>query len=573
MKASTMKKTWAALVALIAAVAMSLVGVVSAKAASTASITLKSTTSLENRTFEAWEPITVSAVSGDSYTLDIDSTYLSTVTKAAKAAGLTTDGSTVVTDSSSKEDVLSAVSYLGQTGTDADKRTFAEKLLAQLKADSKLATITTGTASGNFVLSADKLSQTASNLTYGWYLVNETTADDPAAPSTTANNSPVSLVMTTPATGDVTINVKSTSPESHKNIVDADYSNQRKAETVNENEDVTYQLTFFVPTEWATQYSNNGFWFTMNDTLDSNLAFGAVQAVKVGSSFDSTTGDTDFNAANGLYAAPTATTVANGDGTTTYTWAFGDHTGTDTTNNKLNLKLAGKWVKLYYTAQVKSGTAEKTGVVNGYDVTYQHNPNSVAGGEKTPTEHAYVYTFNINVLKVDGSDSTALSGAQFEVYADEGLATKLNFVTTDATVTKATAGTYYYVPAATGTSTFTVEVDSTGKLNLRGLKATADGTNYWLKEVKAPNGYRLSNTPIKVTAKAEGFDKGATSTKTDFADQTISYVVNDTADGTVTVKNNKGFLPSTGAAGIVGIVIAGIALIAGGALILRRQRA
>lgn len=571
MKASTMKKTWAALVALIAAVAMSLVGVVSANAASTASITLKSTTSLENRTFEAWEPITVSAVSGDSYTLDINSTYLPMVTKAAVAAGLTTDGSAVVTDSSLKEDVLSAVSYLGQKGTDADKRTFAEKLLAQLKTDVKPATITTGTAAGNFVLSADKLSQTASNLTYGWYLVNETTADDPAVPSTMANNSPVSLVMTTPATGDVTIDVKSTSPESHKNIVNADYSNQRKAETVNENEDVTYQLTFFVPSDWATQYSNNGFWFTMNDTLSSNLAFGAVKDVTVGSSFDSTTGDTDFNAANGLYAAPTATT--NGDGTT-YTWAFGDSTGADTMNNKLNLKLAGKWVKLYYTAQVKSGTAEKTGVVNGYDVTYQHNPNSVAGGEKTPTEHAYVYTFNINVLKVDGNDDKAvLKGAQFEVYADEGLKTKLNFVTTDATVTKATAGTYYYVPAAIGTSTSTVEVDSTGKLNLRGLKATADGTNYWLKEIKAPEGYRLSSAPIKVTAKAEGFDKGATSTKSDFADQTISYVVNDTADGTVTVKNYKGFLPSTGAAGIVGIVIAGIALIAGGALILRRQRA
>ncbi|OZG51420.1 SpaH/EbpB family LPXTG-anchored major pilin [Pseudoscardovia suis] len=572
MKASTMKKTWAALVALIAAVAMSLVGVVSANAASTASITLKSTTSLENRTFEAWEPITVSAVNGDSYTLDIDSTYLSTVTKAAVAAGLTTDGSTAVTASSSKEDVLSAVSYLGEKGTDADKRTFAEKLLAQLTADSKPATITT--KAGDFVLSADKLSQTASNLTYGWYLVNETTADDPTAPSTTANNSPVSLVMTTPATGDVTIDVKSTSPESHKNIVDADYSNQRKAETVNENEDVTYQLTFFVPSEWATQYSNNGFWFTMNDTLSSNLTFGAVKDVKVGSSFDSTTGDTDFSADKGLYAAPTATTVTNGDGTTTYTWAFGDSTGANTKNNKLNLNLAGKWVKLYYTAQVKSGTAEKTGVVNGYDVTYQHNPNSVAGGEKTPTEHAYVYTFNINVLKVDGSDDkTALPGAQFEVYADESLKTKLNFVTTDATVTKATAGTYYYVPAATGTSTSTVEVDSTGKLNLRGLKATADGTNYWLKEVKAPEGYRLSSTPIKVTATAEGFNKGTSSTKTDFADQTISYVVNDTADGTVTVKNYKGFLPSTGAAGIVGIVIAGIALIAGGALILRRQRA
>lgn len=536
-----------------------------------ASITIEpsdGTTSLQGRAFEAWMPIKITGYDANKIgvSVDIRDQYLKYVTDAAASAGLTTSDGARITASSSQEDVIDAISNLAEHQTsptdDPDARSFAQELRDQLKkgnvapdyGDAKFASMSDG-------------SRKLNGLDYGWYLVDETTLDDSAKPSGTSNNSPVSLVMTTPVTGPAVIKVKSKTPESHKNIVDEDGTNQRKAAIVNQNEPIHFQLTFHVPAEWSSQF-NDGFWFTMNDTLDPYLHFDKVESVKVGNAFGKTDGDQEFSQANGQYDFNMDPSTSTAGGKTTLTWAFGDSTGKDPTNNLANKSLAGKWVKLYYQARLSNGAPFNTAIGNAYDVTYQHSPYTVQGGEKTPTEHPYVYTYNLALRKIDGADADKyLSGAQFQMYTDQACKHTVKFTQV--------GGTYEHDPNGT---VMALTTDSDGKINIAGIAGSVNGTHYYLKEIKAPAGYRLNSAVIDVNAKVPDFKDQAENARTDGAVQTLTYNLYaqggySSVDGNLLViKNFRGYLPSTGARGIVLTSIAGLLLIGVGMLMMRRKQ-
>ncbi len=596
MKHAGIAKAWTAIVAGTATLAMALTGAAAASADEQASdtnsysITLNAGTSLADRTFEAYEPITITgtAPSGDAdtatenYTLAIPSAWLSTVRSAAIKAGLTTDGKAQATDKSNvlKNDsteatVLDAVSALGQNQNADLERAFAEALSDAITTN-KLTPAVKESDWKNVEGNANQKKATVPGA--GWYLVRETTKPDTAAPSGSKDNSPVSLVITNPVTKDVTIDLKSTTPVSHKNIVDwvqdstdegtkvDHYGNQRKADTAAENTAVAFELTFQIPSKWADQYKD-GFWFTMNDTLSKGLDFDGQKSVKikVGDSFTPSAADVDWDAST-LYTAPTAQVSTDGK---SLTWNFGKEGATeaaDLANNKANLKLAGKWVKVYYTAHLNDDAViASTGNDNAYDVTYQHDPRNNNGGEKTPTEHPHVYTFQFNLKKVDGdSTTTQLEGAQFQVKDSQG--NVLKFDSHD--------GAYDYNPDG---SVDTVTTPASGNIEFQGLK---EGT-YKLHETKAPEGYRGLGSDVTVTITATNKETQTDKIEQDVSEPyTIKYTLATTgqadiasdSDITIDVKNYKGFLPKTGAAGIVVLVLAGAALLAGGVITLVRQR-
>lgn len=201
------------------------------------------------------------------------------------------------------------------------------------------------------------------------------------------------------------------------------------------------------------------------------------------------------------------------------------------------------------------------------------NPNKGnTPGEDKIKDQAIVYSFQMNIEKVDGKDSTIkLQGVTFDLYSYTGAKTN----PTEADL-KGSDGTLVE-------QNLTTDVD--GKIQKSGLK---NGTYYLVetKTVKTKDGkqYNLLKEPVKVEIKVDYVTKTETTITKDVngnvADTTTvstkTFTGGDTgSDGTftVTVKNYTGFdLPITGGMGTVLFSIAGFALMAGAAFVLLKGR-
>lgn len=201
------------------------------------------------------------------------------------------------------------------------------------------------------------------------------------------------------------------------------------------------------------------------------------------------------------------------------------------------------------------------------------NPNKGnTPGEDKIKDQAIVYSFQMNIEKVDGTDSTIkLQGVTFDLYSYTGAKTN----PTEADL-KGSDGTLVE-------QNLTTDVD--GKIQKSGLK---NGTYYLVetKTVKTKDGkqYNLLKEPVKVEIKVDYVTKTETTITKDVngnvADTTTvstkTFTGGDTgSDGTftVTVKNYTGFdLPITGGMGTVLFSIAGFALMAGAAFVLLKGR-
>lgn len=490
---------------------------------------------LTNRTFEAYRVIDITDVAGaggsESYTLEIDSTYKEQVRATAQevlhTAANATDAAVVNTIS----------------GMDADEtRSFAEKLVEKLDAAKKAANV----SSDKF--GSEGTNKKATGLDAGWYLVRETTAASSTSNATTGN-APLSLFMMKGGQN-INITVKSDVPTSHKKIVNDDYSNPRDADDFQTNENITYRLTFDIPSYWKTQYKD-GFYFTMHDELSAGLDYVEDPVIKVADSEDSIMSAVDWDKGYGY--TPEFSQSADGK---TVEWKFATaDTKAGDANRKANLKLAGKTVVVYYKAKMNASAklASAGGNGNTYQVYYQHNPGNAADGyDHTTPETPYVYTYQFIVVKQDGDNKgTKLSGAKFKLYSDQS-------ATKEVAVSLA-KGVYTVNP--NGKAVLTTGTD--GKITVNGL----DSGTYYLKETKAPSGYKLDDTVRKVTvtpdSKAVDAKNGAP----------ITYKVNGDSNHTMTIDNYKGSLPSTGGMGIVLMVVAGVLLIAGGMISIMRRRA
>lgn len=538
-------RTLTAIAAGVAALGMAFAGGATANATAPAkgqsSITINGNgQDLTNRTFEAYRVIDITDVAtgtdgSESYTLEIDSTYRDQVRATAQevlhTAADATDAAVVNTISGMKSDKT---------------RSFAEKLVEKLDAANKAASV----GSGNFF--SEGMNKRATGLDAGWYLVRETTAAS-STPNATTGNAPLSLFMMKGGQN-IDITVKSDVPTSHKKIVDADYSKPRDADDFQTNENITYRLTFDIPSYWETQYKD-GFYFTMHDKLSDGLDYVGDPVIKVADNEDSITSAVNWDeSAQGYGYTPECSQSEDGK-TVEWKFATAGNEASDTTNRKANLKLAGKTVVVYYKAKMNASAkiASAGGNGNTYQVYYQHNPGNAADGyDHTTPETPNVYTYQFIVVKQDGDNKdTKLSGAEFKLYSDQS-------ATKEVAVSLA-KGAYTVNP--NGTAVLTTGTD--GKITVNGL----DSGTYYLKETKAPSGYKLDDTVREVTVTPDSKVVDAKN------GEAIAYKVNGYSNHTMTIVNYKGSLPSTGGMGIVLMVVAGVLLIAGGMISIMRRRA
>ena len=201
------------------------------------------------------------------------------------------------------------------------------------------------------------------------------------------------------------------------------------------------------------------------------------------------------------------------------------------------------------------------------------NPNKDnTPGEDIIKDQAIVYSFQMNIEKVDGKDSSIkLQGVTFDLYRYTGT----NPNPTEADL-KGTDGKLIAHDLTT---------DANGKIQYKGLK---NGTYYLVEtktvKTKDRKQYNLLKEPVKVEIKVAYTTKTETTIEkeTNGNVTAATTVKNKTFTGgdtgsagtfTVTVKNYTGFdLPITGGMGTVLFSIAGFALMAGAAFVLLKGR-
>lgn len=220
-----------------------------------------------------------------------------------------------------------------------------------------------------------------------------------------------------------------------------------------------------------------------------------------------------------------------------------------TVNNKGNLNDAG----LTYS--------------NGFKSTDDKYPTQPDPKDEVIKNEASVYTFGMNIEKVDGKDSRGkLQGAEFDLYLYNGSETN----PTEAELKNNGVKVGHYT------------TDVYGEIHVSGLK---NGT-YYLVETKAPTytvegktySYNLLKEPVKVVVAVEYEVKETTTITTDENGNVTTNKIeskkyvggeNNSGNYKVIIKNNKGFnLPTTGGFGTLLFSGIGVLLVVAGVGVL-----
>ena len=284
--------------------------------------------------------------------------------------------------------------------------------------------------------------------------------------------------------------------------------------------------------------------------------------------------------------------MVNGDTKTDVTSSFRITKGTDNENNPTltitcqDLKaISGVTITkdskivVEYTAKLTAGAEIGTpGNSNKVSVTYSNDPNHSGSGTPstgtTPEDTVLVFTYELDVTKVDGQDaSKKLKDAEFVLM--DSTKTKVAKIENgkvvgwddDSSITKNADGTY---PAE-----YTLKsAETTGLVVIAGL----DAGTYYLKETKAPSGYNKLDNEIKIVISAT-----LNKSEDNPALTALTITVNDgnSANGNLetgivatNVQNNQGAtLPETGGMGTtLFYIVGGILVLAAVVLFVTKRR-
>lgn len=336
---------------------------------------------------------------------------------------------------------------------------------------------------------------------------------------------------------DITIESKYSVPSVDKSVQDTDGSWGESADW-EIGSDVPFKLEGTLPTNYEDY---EAYQYVFHDTLNSALKYNGDVKVYVQN------GDAKTQILSGFTVAPDAAATAGG----TLTVTFG------------NLKMiagvsSSSKIVVEYTAELLS-TAVIGGSGNKNEVylEYANDPNATGKGTtgNTKTDEVLVFTYELDVAKVDGKDGTTmLANAEFVLLSSDK--TKAAGVSNGKLVE--------WVAASEGTK---LTSGNDGKFVIAGL----DAGGYYLRETKAPAGYNLLGNDIGITITAT-LDKSENSPSLTALKISVQNAPDATAtesNGNVTmgivstvVENVAGAqLPLTGGIGTTVFYIAGSVLV------------
>lgn len=303
-------------------------------------------------------------------------------------------------------------------------------------------------------------------------------------------------------------------------------------ESVTKNEYATYTISVDIPVYPSYATKKN---FSIKEVLDAGLVLDA-------DSIKATFSDETTAIASDKYSLATS---ANG-----FTFTVDNAKYDDT----WLAKAQATGTKLVITFKAKlDPSAASDGIIADYDskldanTTFTYSTYPYADETKTKTVKASVNSFVIKVVKVDGKDNTKkLAGAKFDLYRT----LKTGEDDTDAVT----------IPNTLMKKGILLEsgltIDDNGVVEFKKYEASEGMYDYYLVETKAPVGYNLLLSSVKI---------GFTGAELEATDGIF----------TVTIENSTGFqLPITGDTGTLLMSAIGIFLMAGAVflLVLNRKR-
>lgn len=332
---------------------------------------------------------------------------------------------------------------------------------------------------------------------FGWYIVDEVT-------NVVGEHSASSLCMVNTANPDVFINIKSDFPVIQKQIREDDTRASVGKDHDGWNDVADFEIGQNVPYRYLTYVPNiNGYesyYFAMHDRMDEALTFNPDSvAVKIG---DKTlVKDVDYKVVtSGIPADETFQVQIMDLKATVNKYFYPEYEGSVPEMEKFY----GQKIVVEYNATLNDLAADDTGrpgFENDVKLEYSNNPDSDGTGEtgETPWDTVVAFTFRMDGVKVNDQDpEVKLEGAKFRLYSDSSC-------TKEVYVKEAANGDGYTVinrDSVKGDEAPAEAVemvsDENGMFNIIGL----DAQTYYLKETKAPAGYRLLKDPIKITVKA-----------------------------------------------------------------------
>lgn len=431
---------------------------------------------------------------------------------------------------------------------------------------------------------------------YGWYIVDEVTHVE-------GTHSASSLCMVNTANLDVTIDIKSDYPVIKKQILEDDNKSSIGVDKNGWNDIGDYEIGQTVPYRVGTYVPNiNGYssyYFAIHDRMDEALTFNEDSVVVKLGNF---TLEKDID-----YTVVTTGGIPEDE---TFQIQFKDLKATvnkyyystePVSESEETEKEYGQFIEVNYNATLNDKAQLDTGRAgfeNDVKLEYSNNPDSDGTGEtgETPWDTVVCFTFRLNGVKVnDQTPERPLQDAKFKLYADEEC---IEEIKVKAGIEK---GTYVVISRDddedkpqihSENESVDIISDENGLFNIIGL----DSQTYYLKETKAPAGYRQLKDPIKITVKAtyddenrENYVKGDGATnrtlqkleasahfKEFYSGKYSEYDNNLTTDvenGTLNIKvvNKVGSkLPATGSIATVLLVCAGSAVMA--SVIIRNRK-
>lgn len=378
-----------------------------------------------------------------------------------------------------------------------------------------------------------------SGLPGGYYLIKDRS-------TVTGNDSSTKFILQ--VAGNKSVQIKSGVPSVEKKIVSGDARLDVADYSIGDK--VTFEIKGTLPSNYA-DYSS--YKYVFEDTLSKGLTYNS---------------DAEVYVLNG----GTLTKIESG-----FSVNLSDSTLTISCDNLKDSALPNtitkdSYIVVKYTATLNSqANIGNAGNENKVVLHFSNNPNAGGSGQTgtTPEDKVVVFTYELDVTKVDGADEKIkLKDAEFKLRSGE----KWAIVNDNNKITGW---------ADTETGGTTLKSGSDGVFKVIGL----DAGTYYLKETKAPEGYNLidSEVKIEIIPVYNSNQYGNYTGNPQNVLENLQIKVNDgtPADGVIstgvvstTVKNNAGtVLPSTGGIGTtLFYVIGGVLVLAAIVLLVTRRR-